>query len=158
MSAGNSAFASWNLSIPFEIEQASKSFGELYMFAEAKTNISACAEPSNKAFLEKLLVIFGISRIKESFEQLSENLDRNQIKLMNELLLKLFNEIKYDAVLCLDGLLMEDEIIRSPFGSQKGNMYEQFLSRILAERENFGRAPYWREIVKARNGGSFDML
>ena len=94
------------------------------MFAEARTNISACAEPSNKAFLEKLLVIFGISRIKESFEQLSENLDRNQIKLMNELLLKLFNEIKYDAVLCLDGLLMEDEIIRSPFGSQKGNMYE----------------------------------
>ena len=75
---------------------------------------------------------------------------------MNELLLKLFSEIKFDAVLCLDGLLMVDEIVRSPFGSQKGNMYEQFLSRILAERENFGRAPYWREIVRARNGASFD--
>ncbi len=154
---GLSTFCSWNRAIPFDLDTAAKAYGELYIYDIAKQQISSCSEPRNKAFLERILAIYAIGRIKENYVLLADNLDRDQVKLMNELMLILFYEIKYDAVLCLDGLLMEDEIIRSPFGRQKGNMYEQFMSCILAERDNFGKAPYWREIVQARNGSNFDI-
>lgn len=157
MSKGLSTFCSWNRSIPFDLDCAAKAYGELYIYDIAKQQIASCSEPRNKSYLENLLCIYAIGRVKENYELLADNLDRDQVKLMNELLLNLFYAIKYDAVLSLDGLLMEDEIVRSPFGTQKGNMYEQFMSRILAERDNFGRAPYWRDIVMARNGSSFDL-
>lgn len=155
---GLDQFESWNRAIPFDLDQASTYFGELFMYEEAMNQILACSSQKNKAFLLKLLAIFAIPRIKESFAVLSENLNSEAIKLMNEHLLALYEDIKYDAVLCLDGLLMEDEIVRSPFGCKAGNMYEQFLSSLLSQRDNFGKAPYWKEIVSARNGVKFDLL
>ena len=79
------------------------------------------------------------------------------IKMINEYLLKTYEEIKSDAVLCLEGLLMEDEIGRSPLGSKSGNMYEQFLARIMTQSDNFGKAPYWKELVSVRNGCKLDL-
>lgn len=156
LSSGLDMFDSWNRSIPFEQDNAAKYYGELWIYEIAMQNILQCPEERNKAFLLTLLTIFALCRIKESLEYLTSNLDRSQIKLMNEHLLNLYELIKYDAVLCFDGLMMDDEIVRSPFGSVAGNMYEQFLSRILTERDNFGKTPYWKEIVKARNGMNFD--
>jgi acyl-CoA oxidase len=153
---GADKFTAWNKSIPFEMDVSGKLFGELYIFEEALKSIQACQDAQNQKFLSKLLTIFAINRIKEFYLVISENISKEQIRLMNELLLELYDEIKYDAVLCFDGLLMDDEIVRSPFGSKHGNMYEQFLSRILTQRDNFGKSPYWKEIVRARNGMDFE--
>lgn len=155
--AGEDAFDAWNSATPYDLDVAAKTYGELYIFEEAMGKVLQCPEPRNKRFLHSLLVIFAIGRFKESFEALAESLGPDQLRLANDLLLVVFEEIKYNAVLCFDGLLMDDEIVRSPFGSQSGQVYEQFLSRILAERDNFGRSPHWKEIVNARNGCKFDL-
>lgn len=157
MAKGLDPFNAWNRAIPFELDSAAKFFGELYIYEIAMQHILQCPEDRNKNFLTQLLIIFAVTRIKASFEYISQNISREHTKMMNELLLDIFEAIKYDAVLCFDGLMMEDEIVRSPFGSKTGNMYEQFLSKILTERDNFGKAPHWKEIVKARNGMKFDL-
>lgn len=155
--AGEDAFDAWNNAIPFDLDVAAKTYGELYIYEEAMAKVLQCPEPRNKSFLHSLLVIFAISRFRESYEALAESLGPDQLRLANDLLLVIYEKIKYNAVLCFDGLLMDDEIVRSPFGSKSGKVYEQFLSRILAERDNFGRSPYWKEIVNARNGCKFDL-
>lgn len=156
VSSGTDKFTAWNKSMPFEMEMCGKLFGELYIYNEALNCIHACKDPENQKFLFKLLSIFAISRVKEHYIVIADSVSKEQIKLMNELLLQLYEEIKYDAVLCFDGLLMDDEIVRSPFGSKHGNMYEQFLSKILTQRDNFGKSPHWKEIVRARNGMNFE--
>lgn len=157
MSDGMNQFDSWNKAIPFELDAAAKYYGELYIYETAMNHILKCTSKPNQDFLLKLLQIFTLTRVKESFATLAGNMDVDTIKVINEHLLKTYEEIKFDAVLCLDGLLMEDEIVRSPLGSKTGNMYEQFLSRILTQRDNFGKAPYWKEIVSARNNCKFDI-
>jgi len=154
---GEDAFDAWNSATPFDLDVAAKTYGELYIFEEAMAKVLQCPEPRNKSFLHSLLVIFAVNRFKDNYETLAESLEPRQLRLANDLLLVIYEEIKYNAVLCFDGLLMDDEIVRSPFGSQAGQIYEQFLSRIIAERDNFGRSPYWKEIVNARNGCKFDL-
>ena len=155
---GLDQFDAWNRAVPFNLDDAAKYFGELYIFEEAMTSIAQCGVKVNQKFLTKLLAIFTLTRVKESYHILAENLASTALATINEFLLDVFEDIKHDAVLCLDGLLMDDQIVRSPLGCKAGNMYEQFLSRLLSDRDNFGKAPYWKEIVNARNGSKFEML
>lgn len=154
---GEEPFDAWNKSLPFDLDSAARYYGELFIFDVAKKAVINCPEPENKEFLAQLLTIFALNRIKESFSLTAENLDFSQLKLINELLLQLYEKIRFNAVLCFDGLLMEDELVRSPLGTKSGNVYEGFLATLISERDNFGKAPYWKEIVKARNGSRFDL-
>lgn len=150
-------FDAWNDCIPFGLEPAAKFYGELFIFEKALQAVDQCPEPRNKEFIQRLLIVFALTKFRESFAFLTEALSAHQLKLINQCLIELYEELKYDAVLCFDGLLMEDELVRSPFGSKSGNMYEQFLSKLLTKRDNFGKPPYWKEIVKARGGSKFDL-
>jgi len=152
-----SQFDAWNDAVPFELDNAAVFYGELYIYHIALQSIMNCSEKTNQDFLFNLLLIFGLTKIKENFDYLCDNLTSTQVQMANEVLLELYEKIKYDAVLCFDGLMMDDEIVRSPFGSSTGKVYEEFLSNLLSERDNFGRSPHWKEIVKARMGLNFEI-
>ena len=71
---------------------------------------------------------------------------------MNSLLLKLYEEVKYDMVSFFDHLGYSDNLIRSTVGASDGDMYGRTMSKITGDSRNFGRPKYWKEIWKIRHG------
>ena len=63
--ANGSSYDAWNLSLPFELNNASKLYGELYCHNVAKKAILNCSIQQNKDFLVKLLIVKTLTLAKE---------------------------------------------------------------------------------------------
>ena len=59
--ATEDAFNSWNKSLPFDLNNASKMYGELYCHNIARKEILNCSVVKNKNFLTNLLLIKGLT-------------------------------------------------------------------------------------------------
>ena len=59
--ATNDPYDSWNSSLPFDLNNASKLYGELYCHNTARTEIANCSVAANREFLNKMLVIKGLT-------------------------------------------------------------------------------------------------
>jgi acyl-CoA oxidase len=63
--ASSSSYDAWNQSLPFELNNASKLYGELYCHNTAKEAILNCSVKNNSNFLMKLLLIKTLTLAKE---------------------------------------------------------------------------------------------
>jgi len=151
--ASGSSYDAWNQSLPFELNNASKLYGELYCHNTAKEAILGCSIKQNKEFLLKLLTVKTLVLAKEYSNYLLDFMSSQQIQLLNETLGELYQEIKYNVVYSLDFFEINDAMIRSALGSQDGNCYDRLISEIYSDRNNFGRPDFWRELYEAKNSG-----
>jgi hypothetical protein len=147
-------FEAWNKSVPFNLNQMVLSYGHLYLFRMARSSVEQCVHEKNKAFMFKLLQISTLTRIRENADQLFGFLNSNSIKMINRKLLALFEETKYNIIRAFDEIGYSDGTIRSALGASDGNVYDRLISEIMSQRNNFGRAPFWREVWAIRNSGS----
>ena len=148
-----SSYDAWNLSLPFELNNASKLYGELYCHNTAKDAILNCSIKQNKEFLLKLLTVKTLTLAKEYSTYLLDFMSSQQMQMLNETLGDLFDEIKYNVVYSLDFFEYNDAMMRSALGSQDGNCYDRLISEIYSDRNNFGRPEFWRELFEAKNSG-----
>lgn len=63
--ANTGSYEAWNQSLPFELNNASKLYGELYCHNTAKDAILGCSIKQNKEFLLKLLTVKVLVLVKE---------------------------------------------------------------------------------------------
>lgn len=102
----------------------------------------------------KLLQISCLTRVRENADQLFGFLSTTQVKIINRKLLALFEETKFNIVRSFDEIGYSDGTIRSALGASDGNVYDRLISEIMSQRNNFGRAPFWRDVWAIRNSGS----
>lgn len=150
MGIENSAFDAWNDTIPFECNNLSRFYGELHFHREGEKAVINCPNEKNKEFLSKLLTIYDLTIIKERPEYLLNYMTEEHIVKIEEILLKLYEEVKYNVVYSFNCLEIDDLVMNSTIGSQDGNLYERVMSKINADGRNFGRPSFWRDIIKVR--------
>jgi acyl-CoA oxidase len=146
-----SAYDAWNNALPFDLNNAAKMYGELFCHNEAKKAILNCSVNENKEFLSKLLVIKGLTLAQEYAQYLLDFLSNDQLILIHDALLQLYEEVKYNVVYSFDFLEINDTMLRSTIGAQDGNCYDRTISEIFADGRNFGRPDFWRYLWEVRN-------
>jgi acyl-CoA oxidase len=149
--ASDNGFNAWNKSLPFDLNNASLLYGELYCFNIARREILNCSVLKNQSFLTKLLIIKSLILAKEYSSYLLDFLTNDQQILIHDALLELYEEVKYNIVYSFDFFQVNDTMIRSVLGAQDGNCYDRLISEIFADRRNFGRPDFWRELWEVRN-------
>jgi acyl-CoA oxidase len=143
------SFKAWNASVPYGHSDAAIYYGEMLIFQYAYEEIKKLTDQPIQQYLNRLLTIFALTKLKESWSHLGTYLSREVYEEMNATLLKTFDEVKYDIVRSSDGLL-GDEYINSPFGTEDGDVYGRLLSKLNGERTNFGKPPGWRNLWENR--------
>lgn len=151
--ASGSSYDAWNSALPFELNNASKLYGELYCHNTARKAIQDCTITPNKNFLTKCLIVKTLTLAKEYSNYLLDFMNAQQMVMLNQTLAEIFEEIKYNVVYSLDFFEINDTMMRSALGSQDGNCYDRLISEIYSDRNNFGRPDYWRELYDAKNSG-----
>lgn len=143
------AFKAWNASVPYGHSDAAIYYGELLIYQLAYEEIKKLTDVPLQQYMKRLLVIFALTKIKDSWSHFGTYLSREVYEDINTTLLKTFEEVKYDIVRSFDGL-MNDEYINSPFGTEDGDVYGRLLSKLNGERSNFGKPPGWRNLWENR--------
>lgn len=146
-----SGFNAWNKSLPFDLNNASKLYGELYCHNIARREILNCSVKQNQQFYKKLLIIKGLTLAQEYSSYLLDYLTNDQMIMIHDALLELYDEVKYNVVYSLDFLEVNDTMLRSVLGAQDGNCYDRLISEIYSDGRNFGRPDFWRELWDVRN-------
>ena len=101
-------------------------------------------------YLERLLRIFGVTKLKIGWTYLGDKLSRDHLEAMDRILIQTFKEIKYDAVKSLDDIVGNDDCVNSVFGCKDGDIYNRLLSKLNGEQSNFGKPKEWRNIWENR--------
>lgn len=127
-------------------------YGNHYIFKNAKQKITTCPVEVNRDFLTKLLTIFSFEVIRKFNHYTLDYFNSEQIEMMEEVSLKLYDEVKHNMVASFDYMLMNDTLTQSAIGAEDGNAYDRLISEIYADRRNFGKPSYWRYIWEVRNG------
>lgn len=146
------AYDAWNKSLPFDLENASKIYGHLYIFRKAKENILSCPVEENRTFLKNNLLVYAIDILRRFSGYTLDYFSGEQVEMMEEVNLELFEVIKHNMVESFDYLLMTDTLTQSSIGAKDGNCYDRLVSDIFADRNNFGRPGYWKYLWEVRNG------
>lgn len=151
----HSAFDAFNGSMPFSNNKAALFYGELFMFNKCKEGIANCPNINNAAYLQKILAIYALTIIKETSEFYLDYLNKNHIELLEETVLKLFDEVKYNMLASMKYLYQDDHVIKSAIGSADGNIYDRLLSKLNSDRRNMGKSKEWRYLLEVRRDGYY---
>ena len=151
--ASNSAFDAFNNSLPFANNKAALFYGELFMFNQCKLGILTCENPKNARFLKKVLTIYALTLVKETSEFYLDYLNTEVISVIEDTLLKLFEEVKYNMIASLNFLYQDDHVIKSAIGSSDGNIYDRVISKLNSDRRNMGKSDDWRYLLEVRRHG-----
>lgn len=146
-------FVAFNESLPFANNKAALFYGELYMHNQCRKGIAKCQSIKNAAFLQKILTIYGLTLIKESSEFYLDHLTIEHIQLIEETLLKLYEEVKFNMLASLKFLYQDDHVIKSAIGSEDGNIYDRLMSKLNSDSRNMGKSDEWRYILQTRREG-----
>lgn len=152
ISSGLEPIDAWNQVVPQGSNDSAILFGELFFLKEAKKALKECPIAENKAFMEKVIQIYALSSIRKRADTVAGFLSMGHISMIPNLLVKLYDSIKYDLVSFFDQSGFSDALLRTSIGSSDGNCYDRLVSEIMADRKNFGRAPWWKDIWRVRNG------
>lgn len=144
------AFQAWNDSVPFGHSEAAIYYGELFVFETALRKVQSCTEATTKTLLSKLLTIYSLIKIKESWTHVGSFLERDIVDMINTVLLAIYSEIQHDLVRSLDDLMVHDDFANSVLGCQDGNVYGRLLSKLSQNQENYGKPKTWRNIWENR--------
>lgn len=150
LTAGGDAFEAWNKSVPFGMSEAAIYYGELFVFETALEHTVVCPEATSQALLYRLLTIYVLTRLKDSWTYLGSFLERDTVDTINQVLLATYDEVKHDLVRSFDDLLINDEYINSIFGYQDGNVYGRLLAKLNNDQGNFGKHKDWRTLWENR--------
>lgn len=147
---GISAYDAWNNSLPFECNNLARFYGELHFHRVGRKAVEDCPNPKNREYLRKLLLIYDLSVIKERPEYLLNFMTQEHIETLDDTLLTLFEEVKYNMVYSFNCLEIDETALNSTIGSEDGNLYERVMSKINADGRNFGRPDFWRDLIQLR--------
>jgi hypothetical protein len=84
--------------MPFVNNKAALFYGELFLFNECKKGISNCENVKNADYLQKILTIYALTLVKETSEFYLSYLTKEHIESIEETLVKLFEEVKYNML------------------------------------------------------------
>lgn len=143
-------FSAWNMTVPYGFTDLAIHYGELYIFQTALRIIRSCQEDENRMYMERLLRIFGLTKLKASWAYLGDKLSRDALESIHNILLKTFLEIKYDVVSSFDEMVGSDESLNSVFGHKDGDIYNRLLSKLNGEQSNFGKPKEWKQVWESR--------
>jgi acyl-CoA oxidase len=154
MTSGN-AFDAFNSSLPFANNKAALFYGELFIHNKCREAIGRCESVKNAGFIQKILIIYSLTLVKESSEFFLDFLNLDHIQLIEETLLKLFDEVKYNMLSSMNFLYQDDHVMKSAIGSADGNVYDRLLSKLNSDRRNMGKSEEWRYLLSVRREGSY---
>ena len=152
---GDNPFQSFNASMPFVNNKAALFYGELFLFNECKKGISNCENVKNADYLQKILTIYALTLVKETSEFYLSYLTKEHIESIEETLVKLFEEVKYNMLASMKFLYQDDHVIKSAIGSEDGNIYDRLLSKLNSDRRNMGKSEEWRYLLQVRRESEF---
>lgn len=146
------SFAAYNKSLPYAIMNACHFYGEYKSFEFFEQFISAIDKKNTNeiAFLQHLLVVFGISKLKTESHYLIEHTTLEFFKRLDELSLHFNNIVIDDLVILGDIMTPPDLLLNSSLGSYDGDVYRNIISKIYSDGNNFGKSDHWDEILKIR--------
>lgn len=144
-------FKSWNKSIPFGFQDAAMSYGELYIFQTAQAHNKSCHDNNNRIFIDRLMTIFVLTKLLNGWIHVGQYLNGDHVSAIHRVLLRTYEQIKYDVVKAMDGFALNDEFVNSVFGYEDGDMYGRLLSKINGEQSNYGKPKEWKQMWENRH-------
>ena len=167
-------FRSFGATLPSVLFPAATFYGELFCFSSLKTNLSYIGQngsgvslfkekphfgtlPLNKYYNEKLyfykaLVIYGCSTLSTSgkfYSDANENFDYEFFDCLSDIILKLTESMRYDAITISD-IALPKHIPMSSIGAYDGDIYNNIKTAIFSRKSNFGKSPNWDLIQKLK--------
>lgn len=143
-------YAIWNGTQSFYLNDAAMYYGQLYIHNQALFGAQQMPVGKEKAFLENLIKINALNKIRESLGSYLGVLSNDQVDLMNTAFAQICEQSKYNIIASLEGHGVEDNTYRSALGAMDGNIYDRLIASIFEDRRNFGRPKYWKFIAETR--------
>eukprot|EP00743_Colponemidia_sp_Colp-15_P006276 GILK01006752.1.p1 GENE.GILK01006752.1~~GILK01006752.1.p1 ORF type:complete len:716 (-),score=98.61 GILK01006752.1:237-2384(-) len=145
---GEDVFTAWNSSQVFYLQStaiAHMDYTTSRVFAE---QIARCAQPKLKLVLEKLCVLYGISRLQTDFITLREHdyMSSEQIQMLKHGFINLCGQLKSESVSLVDALAPPDAILNSPIGASDGKPYQRLYNAMMTAPKSLERADWWKSL------------
>jgi acyl-CoA oxidase len=148
---GADQFTCYNEALAAGLNEACIYYGELYIYRSALRGLASAKSEGTRQFILNLLRIFAYNKILESSTVLNSYLSAETTSLIQRAKVAAYDLVKYDLVKSMDDLMMDNHFVISPFGNKDGNIYGRFISKLLSEKDNFGKPAFWREIWEMKH-------
>ena len=173
-STQNNFFKSFNATLPSVLFPTATFYGEIFCFSSLKLNLEYIGEKgqgvslfkekphfeklslkkyfNEKVYFMKALVIYACSTLSSSgkfFADANENFDYEFFDCLGDIVLKLTESMRYDAITISD-IALPKHIPLSSIGAFDGDIYNNIKSSIFSRKSNFGKSPHWSLIEKLK--------
>ena len=174
-STQNNLFMSFNSTLPNVLFPAATFYGELFCFSAFLNNLCYIGRPettialfkekphfgwlplekyfTEKLFFMKAMIIYGCSTLSTSakfYADADESFDYEFLDCLSDIVLKLTESMRYDAISITD-LGMPEHIPLSSIAPFDGDVYNSIKSHIFRRSSNFGKAKHWDLIKNLKN-------
>ena len=147
-SGNTDLFSVWNNSQVFYLQNAAKSFGELFCFNEAVKAMENCKCEKTKTVFKKVLDLWTLNKIDEDWGsfRLYDFINSEQYKFVKDLIIERNLELKDEIVGIIDAIAPPDHVLGSPIGASDGNIYNKFLNMVMTAPGCYEKVTWWKEI------------
>ena len=151
LAEGADQFTCFTESLAAGMNEACIYYGELYIYRCALKGMANATSQGTRSYFNAILRLFAYNKILESAAILNNYLSSDVLGQIQRARVRGYEEVKYDLVKCMDDLMMDNHFVVSPFGNKDGNIYGRFISKLLSDKDNFGKPTFWREIWEMKN-------
>jgi alkylation response protein AidB-like acyl-CoA dehydrogenase len=173
-STQNNMFKSFNSTLPHVLFPAATFYGELFCFSALMHNLRALGPDdvtpflfketpffgnlslekyyNEKLYFIKCLVIYACNTLTSSvkfYADANENLDYEFFDSLSNIVLKLTESMRYDALTFSD-IAHPRHISPGSIGDFDGDVYNSIKREIFSRKSNFGKSPSWDLIRKLK--------
>ena len=101
-----------------------------------------------KSLLRRVLFVFSLSAINDHIKHFFEFgcVDKSQAKMVQKLLFRVCQELRYDVVGLTDCFNVPDMCLKAPLGRYDGDIYNKYFDMVKNGRWGTGEPKYWGRV------------
>lgn len=117
--------------------------------ARDRINATKVGTEKEKAVLNQLLILFGLTSLEKELNLFSEHgyLSPEQCVVVRRAVTDMCKALRPEAVSLVDALGFPDFVLKAPVGAYDGDIYRKYLARVQAAPNCF-QTPYWDSEVR----------